>query len=342
MLSKDEMLQKLAWDSEGIVDVHTHVGISAKSYIDRGYPYCLSLEDLAIRMKALGVSWSAVFPYDSLYYAISRAPTPRVHVTTRISHFPYEETNQNLLNEVYEIFPQYSDMFLPYATFDPSRRQLEQVQLLRTLAGRYPIYGLKTVTSYSQAHIRDLLSKQGKPILDFARENDLPITIHTSVAPGDPWANVFDILDVVSANPDIRFCLAHICRFNEKALDTADRLANCFVDLSAFHIHCQLAVEGSPSVAVGNDRLPADYSKPVETLKLVADHYPKTVCWGTDTPAYYFINIWMDDRGEKHSTTLKCDWDTEANALRQLDRETIRRIAHENPLRMIFGSKYVA
>jgi len=339
-MNKDSMLQKLASDREAVIDVHTHVGISPRSYIDLGYPYCLSLEDLAIRMKALGISCSVVFPFDSFYYALSRNPAKRVRTTGRISRFPYELENRNLCHEVYEIFPQYSDRFLPFAMFDPARKQAEQVKLLESLAGRYPLYGLKTVTSYSQACVRDLLSRDGRRILDFARELDLPVTIHTSVAPGDPWANVFDILEVVSANPEVRFCLAHTCRFNRKALDAAGRLPNCFVDLSAFHIHCDLAVQNSPSVAAAEERFAADYRRPVQVLKRLAASYPAVLCWGTDTPAYYYINRWTDERGAEHRTNLRCAWDTEAKALRRLDARTIRRIACENPMRLVFGGRY--
>jgi predicted TIM-barrel fold metal-dependent hydrolase len=339
MMNRNQMLQRLRADEEAIVDVHTHVGISPRSYIDKGYPYCLSLEDLAIRMKALGICYSAVFPYDTFYYALTRRAKKKVGVSSRIDRFPYETANQNLLNEVFEIFPRYSDMFLPYLMFDPSRKQAEQAQLLRALAARYPLYGLKTVTSYSQAHIRDLLSKRGNCLMDFARERDLPITIHTSVAPGDPWANVFDILEVAASNPDLRFCLAHTCRFSKRALDTADRLANCFVDLSAFHIHCQLAVRGSPSIAGADDLFEADYGRPLEALKRLIECYPTTLCWGTDTPAYYFINRWTDRKGQDHWSALRCDWDVEAKALGMLSRETRLRIAHENPLRLLFGAK---
>jgi len=339
MLSKDRMQKKICSETEAVIDVHTHVGINAEGYINEGYPYCLSLEDLAIRMKALGISYSVVFPFGSLYYSLSRKKQKKVRVSEHISRFPYELANHNLLNEVFEIFPQYSDMFLPFGMFDPSRKQAEQTRWLRSMVDKYPLYGLKTVTSYSQAHITDLLSEPGRCILDFAGDLGIPVTIHTSVAPGDPWANVFSILEVVSANPEVRFCLAHTCRFNKAALAAADQLANCYVDVSAFHIHCHLATQDSPSIASRDERFDADYGRPLEALKQLANAYPRTLCWGTDTPAYYFINHWMDDLGKVHRSDLRCDWDVEAVTLKQLDGPTRRRIAHENPMRLLFAVK---
>jgi hypothetical protein len=338
-LSKDGMVQSLHADADAVIDMHTHVGISPDAYITRGYPYCLSMEDLAIRMTTLGISCSVVFPYGSFYYALARKPGPKVRVTGRISRFPYEIENQNLLHEIFEIFPQYSHMCLPFGMFDPSRRQTEQVDHLRTLAAKYPLYGLKTVTSYTQARVSDLLTPRGRCILDLARDLDLPVTIHTSVAPGDPWANVFSILDVVSARPDVRFILAHVCRFSRRALEAADSLDNCFVDLSAFHIHCQLAVRDSEAVASRSERLDADYDKPLDVMRAVARAFPSTICWATDTPAYYFINGWVDETGRSRRTDLRCDWDVEAKALNELDRDLRRVIAHENPLKALFGRK---
>lgn len=341
MISREQMREKIRSESEAVIDVHTHVGISPGGYISQGYPYCLSLEDLAIRMKILGISYSVVFPFGTFYYALTRSKEKKVRVSERISRFPYELANQNLFNEIFEIFPRYSELFLPFGMFDPSRKQAAQVGLLKTLTDRYPLYGLKTVTSYSQANVTDLLSERGRCILEFAGDLDIPVTIHTSVAPGDPWANVFSILDVVSANPEVRFCLAHTCRFSKAALDTADQLANCFVDVSAFHIHCQLAVQGSPSIAEKDERFDADYDRPLQALKQLAEAYPHTLCWGTDTPAYYYINRWVDDRGKLHRSDLKCEWDVEALALKQLDGQTRRRIAYENPLRLLFSEKCV-
>lgn len=82
-------------------------------------------------------------------------------------------------------------------------------------------------------------------------------------------------------------------------------------------------------------RFAADYSKPLDTLNRLAEAYSQTLCWGTDTPAYYFTNRWVDDRGREHRSTLNCEWDEETRALEQLDREPRRRIARENPLRFI-------
>ena len=63
------------------------------------------------------------------------------------SGFPYEIENKNLFNEVYEVFPEYSGMFLPFVMFDPGREVKKQVELFEELNSIYDIFGLKTVTT---------------------------------------------------------------------------------------------------------------------------------------------------------------------------------------------------
>ena len=113
---------------------------------------------------------------------------------------PFVDANENLVNEIYGVFPQHARRFLPLAMFDPSRHQREQVERLEALIAQYPLYGLKTASTYIQAHVGDLL-KKGRVLLEFAVRHNLPLLLHSSVHPADPWANVFDILKVASAVP---------------------------------------------------------------------------------------------------------------------------------------------
>ncbi|GAF85966.1 unnamed protein product, partial [marine sediment metagenome] len=210
---------------------------------------------------------------------------------------------------------------------------------IEALARDYPVYGLKTVTSYIQSYVKHLLTKRGSAFLDLAARHDWPILIHSAVHPGDPWANVFDILAVARARPDLRIGIAHTARFCRRALEMANDLPNCFVDLSAFHIHCRLARDNSPTVSPGDERFPADYRRPLSAMKKIVRAFPDTMIWGTDTPAYRFFGSFTDDTGRTLTVRLECDWDTEVKALRRLAPATVRRIAHDNTLRFLFGHR---
>ncbi len=331
-----QKMETLLRQKPAIIDAHTHVGIAPKFYYQFGYPYALSLEDLLIRMDTLGIDFSVVFPFvDSAFYKTDPA-SGKIKTTTASCNFPYEIENRNLLNEIYEIFPAPSQRVLPFLMFDPSRETEKQAENLRELAELYPVFGLKTATTYIQAFVKDLETK-GAPILNFARERQLPIVFHSSVHPDDPWASVYDIVDFAERHPDIRVCIAHSARFLKPVLEKAAQLPNCFVDFSAFVIHCKLAVQDSPAVAPKETRFPGDYSHPAVVMTQLAKAYPDTMIWGSDTPFYYWIQKYYTARGQLVEDRLTCGYNEEAQLLKNLPQKIINRIAYENTLKFIFG-----
>lgn len=319
-----------------IIDAHAHSGIMYKNYLNYSYPYCLSFEDLAIRMKYLGIDVSVVFPMDSSYYTIDLYESPTVTTTDLFSKFPYEIENQNLLKEIYEIFPEYSDKALPFVMLDPSRKTKEQAELFESLYKTYPVFGLKTCTSYIQSFVKDL-DTTGKPILDFALRHDLPMTIHSSYDKDDPWAPTIDILNLAGSHPELRICIAHSARFAKSALDKAAELDNCYVDLSAFDIHCQLATMDHGAVAPKDERVEADYNTPSSVMKKLISDYPDTIVWGTDFPANYYISKAYNVKGELIGITLKSSFDKEMNILKELSDIEIEKITYRNTIKYLFG-----
>ena len=329
-------IKKLLEQGEVIIDSHTHVGISPKFYYQYGYPYALSLEDLVIRMDVHGIDHAVVFPFvDSAFYENDSQST-QVKTTTRYCHFPYEIENKNLLNEIHEIFPKHSQKFFPFLMFDPSRETEKQATFMEELSEKHSIFGLKTATTYIQAFVRDLETK-GKPILDFAQKKQIPIVFHSAVHHADPWASVYDIVDFAEKHSGIRVCIAHSARFVNPVLERADRLNNCFVDLSAFIIHCKLVMQNSTAVANEDIRFPADYSDPLRVMIQLVEAYPDTMLWGSDTPFYYWIQKYFTGEGELVTDKLQCGYNEEAELLHNLPKEIKTKIAYKNNIRFIFG-----
>lgn len=311
-----------------IIDAHTHVGISINNYIaSSSYPYALSFEDLVVRMEALGIDSSVIFPFESSYYPLFGEANPLD--TPARSAFPYEKENRNLFQEIFEVFPEYAERAIPFAMFDPSRETAKQAMALEALHAKYPLCGLKTVTTYIKAFVKDF-QRPGNEIRAFALKHKLPITFHCSIIDNDPWANVFDVLDIAAANPELNFALAHSARFTKQALDRANVLANCFVDISAFKIHCDLAVQESPVVAAGKERFVADYSKPEKVLLQLAETYPETITWGSDTPYHYFAQKYIDPNGKVIDCRLFSKYDREMKILQSLPADLRQQIAYNN------------
>ncbi|MEN8229756.1 MAG: amidohydrolase family protein [Bacteroidota bacterium] len=336
-MTKQE-IKEILQQKEVIIDAHTHIGISPKFYYQFGYPYALSLEDMVVRMEMFGIDRSVVFPFvDSAFYD-DASESAKIKTTNRHCQFPYELENRNLLNEIYEIFPEHSQKVLPFFMFDPSRNTEEQAAHMEELSEKYAVFGLKTATTYIQAFVHDLETK-GKPILDFAKKRDLPIIFHSSVHPDDPWAAASDIVDFAERNPDIRICIAHSARFTKPVLEKADRLKNCFVDLSAFLIHCKLVNEDSASIAAEEIRFEADYSNPLSVMTKLAEAFPDTILWGTDTPFYYWIQKYYSADGTLHDDRLDCGYKEEHQLFNALPPEIKTRIAYKNTIRFIFGEE---
>lgn len=334
-MTKQE-IQKVLMSKKSIIDVHTHVGIAQKFYHQFGYPYALSVEDLVIRMKVLEIDYSFVFPFvDSAFYKYENSST-QIKTTAKYCNFPYELENRNLLNEINKIFPEYAQKVFPFLMFDPSRETEKQAILMNELSEKYHVFGLKTATTYIQSFVNDLETK-GKPILEFVRKNNLPILFHSSIHPEDPWASVYDIVDFAERNPDIRVCIAHSARFAKPVLEKADKLENCFVDLSAFIIHCKLVEQNSKAIATEDIRFVAEYKNPLSVMTKLVESYPDTILWGSDTPFYYWIQKYYTADGKLVEDTLRCGYNEEANLLNNLPDEIKFRIANKNILNYIFG-----
>jgi len=321
-----------------LIDAHTHLGADLALYANGNYPYAMSAEDHSVRLAHTGIGAAVCFPWlYTNYFELAAFRRSRYRRDPRgDSPHPYAFENERLCREVYQAFPETAGRLLPFAFFDPLRRTREQAAGIRDLAARFPLFGLKSATSYLHAPVTALL-KEGACLLDLAAELDLPVTLHSAVAPGDPWANVFDILAVVRARPEVRFAIAHTCRFDRRALDAAAETANGFVDLSAFHIHCELARQNHAAVAAPASRFAADYRRPGEVMRRLAEAYPRNLVWATDTPAHVWKSRGRGADGREFWLDLSCPPTAEAETLHRLPPGIRRRIAHDTTLRYLFG-----
>ena len=322
----------------GVIDAHAHVGVDPAGYLSGSVPYCMSAESQIVRMELTKVDTCVVFPYLYSEYFALRPFTKGIFRRDPRSEsaFPYQFENETLCREIYEAMPYCAGVLLPFAFFDPGRRAKEQAAFLDELASRWPLFGIKTATSYLHSHISGLLGG-GAPLLDFCARHNVPATIHSAVLPGDPWGNVFEILKVVEARPDVRFAIAHTCRFDRRALDRAAELDNCFVDFSAFHIHCTLARMKHAAVAAGRHRFPADYRDDAAAMLKIAEAYPDTMLWGTDWPAHTWTGQFFNDKGERITMSLPCGPHVETDELARLPARVRKRITYTNTLRFLFG-----
>lgn len=303
-----------------LIDCHNHVGASPRFTL-ADFPYAQDLPTLVKDGDHHGVTHWIVFPF-SLNLTFNFAALRRGEFVTEGGEekVPYAFENRRLRTEIHTFFPEYADRILQFASVDPSRWQTDQVQELETLHAESPVYGLKIQATTLRAFVRDLLGP-GRVLLEFAAKHDLPFLIHSSVAANDPWSQASAILEVAKATPNVRFCLAHSCRFDRHYLDEVAALPNTWFDISAHGIHCAAAAQNLPIIADASRRFSSDFRDPAKVLFDLAERYPHKLLWGTDSPFYSYISPRL---------SLKGSYAEEIRYLKALPPDHVRRVAGTN------------
>lgn len=320
-----------------LVDCHNHLGVELGAYLRGHYPYAQSVPQLLIEGDAAAISHFLVFPMvTNLALNLDGMRAGEVRTDGAAEKVPYVWENRRLLDEIFRFFPAHAARFFPLAMADPLRETDRQAAAITALYEEYlpivrsvvgpdarPFVGLKFQTTILQAPIL-ALRDEGRVLLDVARQYGLPLLIHSSVLPADRWAQASDIIDLAEENPDVRFCVAHSCRFDRPCLDRIAALPNTVFDCSAHIIHCELASRDFPHVAPEERRFDTDYTDPARALRDLAEAYPDKLLWGSDSPYQSYVDS---------SLTLWATYADEAACLFALPEPLRRRVAYENAVR---------
>ena len=90
-------------------------------------------------------------------------------------------------------------------------------------------------------------------------------------------------------------------------------------------------------MATEDIRFIADYTDPLSVMTGLAETYPDTILWGSDSPFYYWIQKYYTGEGELVEENLRCGYQEEAQLLGRLSKEMKAKIAYKNNMRFIFG-----
>jgi predicted TIM-barrel fold metal-dependent hydrolase len=311
-----------------LIDCHNHIGADLLFYLHGDFPYAQQMVDMTQEGGALGITHWVAFPFVS--YAAMDVTKFRSgglgFDANGLEDIPYAFENRRLLDECQRLFPEEGRRILPFIMVDPMRRTDAQATELLKLRNEYRFHGIKIQSTIIQSDIKRL-AHEGRIFLDLAREWDIPFLIHSSVARDDLWAQAHDILDIAEANPDIRFCAAHSCRFDKECLDRIAALPNAWFDNSAHCIHCVGAVNDLAYIAPRERRFDSDYTKPARVIAGLAAAYPDKFMWGSDSPFYSYA---AEISGKV--VKLISTYAEEVAALKAAGDSVVRRIACTNTL----------
>lgn len=314
-----------------LIDVHNHLGADLLFYLHGDFPYSQQLVQMQQEGGALGITHWVAFPFVS-YAAMDVTKFREGGIafdSGGLETVPYAFENRRLLEECQVLFPEEGKRILPFMIVDPMRHTDAQAKELVKLRSEYRFHGIKIQSTIIQSDIKRL-AHEGRVFLDLAREWDIPFLIHSSVAKDDLWAQAHDILDIAEANPDIRFCTAHSCRFDKECLDRVNELPNAWFDNSAHCIHCVGAVDNLPYIAPKERRFDSDYSDPGRVTTDLAAAYPDKFMWGSDSPFYSYAAA-ISGKVVKLIST----YDAEMKALRAAGEEAVKRITSTNTLKFL-------
>jgi predicted TIM-barrel fold metal-dependent hydrolase len=303
------------------IDNHVHIGVDPLFYLSGWSPYCLDLPRLQIMTEGSGIDRWVVFPFVS-YMALDPEALRREEIRLGLSSdpVPYRFENHRLLGDLARLEPPEREQYLPFLMADPARQPEEQVAVWETLAAEHRVHGIKIQATIIRSPVTELLGGAAR-MLDFAEERDLPMLIHSSIHPEDPWSRCDDILRIAESRPRVRFILAHSCRFHRPSLDRVAALPNTWFDCSAHIIHCRSAVQGLPNVAVPAERFDTDYASPATVLQDLAAAYPDKLVWGSDAPFYAY---------EDNTLKLRATYREEVDVLHALPPALQDRVALRN------------
>lgn len=305
------------------IDNHVHIGVDPLFYLQGWSPYALDLTRLFNEAGDSGVDVWVVFPFVSyMAFDTDGLRNNRLELPKEAAQIPYAFENGRLCEDIRRMEPEKRRRLWPFLMADPMRMPEAQVGEWRKLPAEHTVYGIKIQPTILQSPIRTLLSR-GRCMLEYAEAHNLPFLIHSSIHPEDVWSQCRDILAVAEANPNLRFLLAHSCRFHHESLLRVAELPNTWFDCSAHIIHCQCAVNDMPSVAVAEERFPSDYRDPARVLRDLAEAFPEKLIWGTDAPFYSY---------EDASLQMRSSYRAEVEALNALSPPLLERVCHRNTL----------
>lgn len=318
-----------------VIDVHTHIGLTVSGYLSGSYPYCQSAESLLCRMDQHAVDYAVTFPYgEGTFFDIVQSlhKGKRVPANPKLSDAPYVAENRLLCQEIYEATPGAATRLLPFVCIDPGRRVRVQLREIEALAGNHPIYGIKVAGVTTHSSHKHLMGKAAG-FVDFARARNIPMLMHSTAYKQDKYCYNEINLAVAKKFGDVRFCLAHCLGFDRPHLDQAHAMDNVWVDSAAMKIQ----VEADEVLAPPERRYPSNYADHKAVFRDLVHSYPRTLVWGSDSPAYSYVTKRRYPDGTVVNFDLQGTYGMERDALDALPPPGKRRVSDTNTRRFLFG-----
>ena len=177
--------------------------------------------------------------------------------------------------------------------------------------------------------------ENGSRFIEFLLKYDLPLVVHSSacaVSDKEGLSYPGDIVKIALKYPKLRICIAHMAHFSKYVFELIkkENICNIFVDTSPFLHLCMIS-----NLLSDNNWLALDYKNPQYVLKYMVREFPEHILWGSDFPFNYTCNLnnkFHDKNYENYS------YENNLAVLNTLNKDDIKRIAHDNVIRFLYGN----
>lgn len=308
-----DKIDKIMRRQEGIIDCHTHAGLSIYSFYQGLYPAMQSLEDLVKKTDSTKVDWIICFPHSDFYFCTREMLEENQPIPSGLGKFPFEIANRYFLMEV-ELCGQ---KVLPFVVFHPTLLAKKQCEEIKNWHERHHIFGLKLLTRNTGCSIRDVI---GTPFVDLLRASKWPLVVHSG---HDSQSNPLNVFEFAEIYPDIKICVAHCGRFIKEFWSRIYQYGNIFVDVSPFLLSC---LDAQKIQREKGHLLELDYTDPHKVIAKLHEYLPSRLLWGTDEP-------WTKVSRISYSGKLDggFSYEEEKKFLDSIDLELRKTIAWQNP-----------
>jgi predicted TIM-barrel fold metal-dependent hydrolase len=324
VLKMNELTEKIGRQEigNGLIDVHTHCGFNLFNFYEIQYPYVQDAIVLSQLIIDNAISFAVTFPMpNSIYFDVPLFLEKGIFKASNLSNFPFEKENLYLLTQI-KVFNLHN--LLPFCSFSIRDKVREQAEYLIKLLNNFNIYGLKFHTLGDN---NSILEMNKYPILmDIIEEYNLPLIVHTG---NDKFSNPLNMLEIAQKYPHIRFCAAHLGKFNLKFFNEVEKYEykNLFIDTSPFIHLCRQAVNNSK---ISNTILDLNYNEVYDVFNFFSNKYSDKILWGTDMP-------WLNVSEMKNSETEGfINYKDEVRILMR-NNSVAHQIANLNTVKYLFG-----
>lgn len=255
---------------DGLIDSHTHIGMSFFAFFHGLYPYMENLENLIEKTKKGNINWIITFPLFDFSFDFENLFDRGKLTRSNLQEVPFELSNKHLLTEV----RRFGEKVLPFLAIHPNYSVNKQCKKILEWKEKNEIFGLKLFTCGMNC---TALSIDNSPFLDLLKSFGWPILIHSG---NDDNSDPINVIRLAEKNPDIKVCVAHGARFKNDFWREIENHRNVYVDVSPFLLLCEDTLKKEDK----NKILNLNYYSPIDVIKGLYKKIPTRLLWGTDEP----------------------------------------------------------